>query len=74
MSASLLRSGSCLDDAGLQQQVGRFLAEGGVLAGEELLVGRAVLPAQVLLAGLERLAALLDVGAHDLEALLRVAS
>ena len=39
-----------LDHAGLEQQVGRFLAEGGVLAGEELLVRGAVLPAQVGLA------------------------
>ena len=42
--------GHRLDDAGFQQQVGRFLAELRVLAGEELLVRGAVLPAQVLLA------------------------
>src|SRR6187431_2465687 len=64
--------GHRLDDAGFHQQVGGFLAELRVLAGEELLVGGAVLPAQVGLALLERLASLLDVGAHDLEALLRI--
>ena len=61
-----------LDDADLEQQVRRFLGELRVLAGEELLVRRAVLPAQVLLRRLELLAGLLHVGAHDLEALLRV--
>src|SRR3954468_2657965 len=61
-----------LDDAGLEQQVRRFLAERSVLAGEELLVGRPVLPAQVILAGFEGFTALLDVGPHDLEAFLRL--
>src|SRR3954464_2014834 len=61
--------GQLLDDSRLHQQLARLLAEGRVLAGEELLVGGAVLPAQVLLAALERIAGLLDVGTHDLEAL-----
>ena len=53
VSASLRQVGHLLDDARLQQQVGGFLAERRVLAGEELLVRRAVLPAQVLLRSLE---------------------
>src|SRR6185369_15258160 len=61
-----------LDDARFHQQFGRFLAECRVLADEEFLVGRAVLPAQVLGRAFESFAALLDVGAHDLEALLRL--
>src|SRR5262245_1890628 len=40
--------GNLLDHADLQQQVGRLLVEGRELAGEERLVGGAVLPAQVL--------------------------
>src|SRR5262249_54684152 len=59
-----------LDDAQLQQELGRVAAEGLQLAGEELGVGRAVLPAQVRLRLLELLAGLLDRRAHDLEALL----
>src|SRR5450755_2409253 len=61
-----------LDDPGFEKQVGSFLAEGGVLAGKEFLIRGAILPAQVLLASLERLGRLFDVGAHDLEALLRI--
>src|SRR3990167_3611314 len=60
------------DDAALQQQRSRLLAELGMLAGEELLVRLAVLPAQVGLALLEGLGALLHIRAHDLEALLRL--
>ena len=37
-----------LDDAGLEQQVGRLRREGLELAGEELLVRGLVLPAQEL--------------------------
>src|SRR6266404_2287918 len=40
--------GSRFDDAELEQQIGRLLAELRVLAGEEFLVRRLVLPAQVL--------------------------
>src|SRR5450755_3968350 len=68
----LAQVGDRLDDPGFEKQVGGFLAEGGVLAGEEFLVRGAILPAQVLLASLERLGRLFDVGAHDLEALLRI--
>src|SRR6185369_10833471 len=60
------------DDAGFHQQFGGFLAECRVLAGKEFLVGGAVLPAQVLGRAFKGFAALLDVGAHDLEALLRL--
>src|SRR5215831_6783550 len=64
--------GHLLDDPDLEQQSRRVLAERRELAGEELLVCCAVLPAQILLAGLELLAGLLHIGAHDLEAFLRV--
>src|SRR4051794_13520711 len=55
-----------LDDADLEQEVGRILAEGRVLAGEEFLVGLPVLPAQVLGRFPELLTRLLHVRAHDL--------
>src|SRR5215468_6752185 len=45
-----------LDDAELEQEVGRLLAEGLQLAVEELLVRLAILPAQVRLRLLELLA------------------
>src|SRR5437667_11151147 len=61
-----------LDDADFEEQVGGFLAELLQLAGEELLVPGPILPAQVLLRRLELFARLLDVGPHDLEALLRL--
>src|SRR5437764_14537923 len=61
-----------LDDADFEEQVGGFLAELLQLAGEELLVPGPILPAQVLLRRLELFACLLDVGPHDLEALLRL--
>src|SRR2546426_5024769 len=61
-----------LDDADFEEQVGGFLAELLELAGEELLVRSPILPAQVLLRRLELFARLLDVGPHDLEALLRL--
>src|SRR5687767_13116437 len=61
-----------LDDADLEQDLARFLEEALQLAGEEFLVGRLVLPAQVLRRVPELLAALLHVGAHDLVGLLRV--
>src|SRR5215470_9858243 len=57
-----------LDDAELEEQLSRFLAEGLELAVEELLVRLAVLPAQVRLRLLELLARLLHHRAHDLEA------
>src|SRR6185436_7300779 len=55
-----LQVGDLLDAADLQQQLGRLLAERLQHAGEETLVRRAVLPAQVGLRFLEGLAALLD--------------
>ena len=59
--------GDLLDDADLEQQVGRFLARTACeLAGEELLVRRLVLPAQVRRPTCRMLAGLLHVGAHDL--------
>jgi hypothetical protein len=45
----LRQVGRMLDDAGLEQQVGRFPAEPRVLAGKELPARRAVRPAQELL-------------------------
>src|SRR5690348_13476256 len=59
-----------LDDAELEQEIRRLLAEGLQLAVEELLVRLAVLPAQVGLRLLELLAGLLHHRPHDLEALL----
>src|SRR6266511_1207344 len=61
-----------LDDADFKEQVGGLLAELLELAREELPVRGPILPAQVLLRRLELFARLLDVGAHDLEALLRL--
>src|SRR5215470_18781242 len=61
-----------LDDAQLEQEIGRLLAEGLELPVEELLVRLAVLPAQIGLRLLELLARLLYHRAHDLEALLRL--
>src|SRR6478752_2349636 len=55
-----------LDDADLEQQGSRFLGEGLPLAGEELLVGGLVLPAQIFGRVAKLLAALLHVGAHHL--------
>jgi hypothetical protein len=60
VSASFDMSGSLLDDADLEQEVGRFLREMRVLALEEFLVRGAVLPAQIFLRRLELLAALLS--------------
>src|ERR1700716_2881831 len=53
--------GDGFDDADLEQQVGGFLGEGLQLAGEELLVRRFVLPAQVLGRVAELLSRLLHV-------------
>ena len=72
VSASLVRSGIWRMMPASSSRSAASLLNCGVLAGEELLVGGAVLPAQIGLALLEGFAALLDVGAHDLEALLRV--
>src|SRR4051812_49955815 len=58
--------GLLLDDADLEQEVRGFVRELLDLAGEEFLVRLAVLPAQELRRGAERLAGLLHVGAHDL--------
>src|SRR5437879_11877130 len=62
-----------LDDAELEEQVGGLLAEGLDLSRKELAVRLAILPAEIRLRLLELLARLLDHGAHDLEALLRLA-
>src|SRR5262252_10996007 len=59
-----------LDDAELEEEVGRFLAEGLKLAVEELLIRLPILPAQVGLRLLELLTRLLHHRSHDLEALL----
>src|SRR5437764_512796 len=67
-----VRVGNALDDPELEQELGRVLAERLDLAREELLVGLAVLPAQIGLRLLELLARLLHGSAHDLEALLRL--
>src|SRR5881394_2361663 len=55
-----------LDDADLDEKLARLLEEGLQLAGEELLVRRPILPAQVSGGFRERLARLLHVGTHDL--------
>src|SRR5947208_2792363 len=68
----LRKVGHLLDDAGFHQQLGGVLVEGHEVAGEELAVRLSVLPAQVLLRSLELLSGLLHVGAHDVEALLRI--
>src|SRR5215468_2573281 len=62
--------GHALDDAELEEQLSRFLAEGLQLTVEELLVRLPILPAQVGLRLLELLARLLHYRSHDLEALL----
>src|SRR5215467_3563679 len=59
-----------LDDAELEEEIGRFLAEGLQLAVEELLIRLPILPTQVGLRLLELLARLLHDRSHDLEALL----
>src|SRR5712671_2212745 len=61
-----------LDDADLEQELPCVLQERLQLAGEELLVRGAILPAQVGRRLGERLARLLHVGAHDLVGLLRL--
>src|SRR5688500_7823527 len=53
--------GHRLDDADLEQDLARFLEEALQLAGEEFLVCRLVLPAQVLCRIRELLAALLHI-------------
>src|SRR5258706_7073220 len=62
-----------LDDADLDQELPRFLEEALQLAGEELLVRRAILPAEIRGRFGEGFARLLHVGAHDLVGLLRLA-
>src|SRR5262249_46160978 len=64
--------GHALDDAELEQELARLLAEGLDVAGEELFVGLAVLPAQIGLRLLELLARLLHHRPHHVEALLRL--
>src|SRR5436190_1403057 len=51
-----------LDDADLEQEVGRLLRERVELAGEEGLVGGLVLPAQIFRRVAELLARLLHIG------------
>src|SRR5260221_2791196 len=62
-----------LDDADLDQELPRFLEEALQLGGEELLVRRATLPAEIRGRFCEGFARLLHVGAHDLVGLLRLA-
>src|ERR1700682_2482412 len=64
--------GHRLDDAHLEQQLAGFPEESLQLAGEEILIRRPILPAQVRGRLRELLAALLHVRAHDLISLLRL--
>src|SRR5258708_4843336 len=65
--------GHRLDDADLDEELARVLEEALQLAGEELLIRCAILPAEIRGRFGEGFARLLHVGAHDLVRLLRLA-